>query len=256
MKSYIRVKAYLLILIIVLPSYSQSNNSPVPRESKQLIIVLTDSTSSTKGFLYRCDKKNGTWKLISSKLPIVLGRNGLGWGRGLHQIDSSLLPVKVEGDGKSPAGVFTLSYAFGYAKVETMKNLKFPYIEVTSMLECIDDVKSKYYNQLVNNNEADTIDWQSSEKMYFADVYYEQGIVVDQNINPIEKGAGSCIFLHNWATPNETSAGCTEMAPENLKEIINWLNYSDYPILVQLTEPLYRFYQQQWELPVLENLNP
>lgn len=249
MKNYMSFFIQVFFSCITIHSFAQINSSPVPGESKQMIVVLTDSANSTKGFLYRFEKINGNWKSVKAKIQIVLGRNGLGWGRGLHLIDSSLLPVKYEGDGRSPAGVFTLSYAFGYAKVEEMKNLNFPYIEVTSMLECIDDVNSKYYNQLIYNNEADTIDWQSSERMYFADIYYEQGVVVDQNINPIEKGSGSCIFLHNWAAPNETSAGCTEMAPENMKEIIYWLDYSSYPILVQLTRQLYEKYKVSWHLP-------
>jgi len=89
--------------------------------------------------------------------------------------------------------------------------------------------------------------------MYFADIYYEQGVIVDQNIDPIVKGSGSCIFLHNWSTPDETSAGCTEMEPRNMKEIIYWLDYSSYPILVQLTKQLYDEYKQNWELP--KNIN-
>lgn len=253
MKNYFALLSFGLICLFAPFSSSQDTKTPIPADSRQMIVVVTDSASSTKGFLYRFEKKNGNWELTKEKIPIVLGRNGLGWGRGLQQIDSSLLPVKYEGDGRSPAGVFTLSYAFGYAKVEEMKNLNFPYIGVTSTLECIDDVKSKYYNQLVNNNEADTIDWQSSEKMYFADIYYEQGVVVDQNIDPIVKGSGSCIFLHNWAVPDETSAGCTEMEPANMKEIIYWLDYSEYPVLVQLTKQLYKKYQQDWQLP--QNIN-
>jgi len=85
-------------------------------------------------------------------------------GKGLHKIDSTLLPIKKEGDGKSPAGVFNLTYAFGYAASKEMKGLKINYKEITAMLECIDDVKSEYYNQVINNNEVEKVDWQSSEK--------------------------------------------------------------------------------------------
>ena len=87
------------------------------------------------------------------------------------------------------------------------------------------------------------VDWQSSEKMYFADIWYEQGVVVDQNMDPIINGSGSCIFLHNWSTPDETTAGCTEMEPVNLKKIIYWLDSSANPILVQLTKELYNEYK-------------
>jgi D-alanyl-D-alanine dipeptidase len=255
MKKYILILDSYFILLFSSLSFSQVSNSPIPGDSHQMILVLTDSASATKGYLYRFERKNqdSSWEQLKEKILMVLGRNGLAWGRGLHPIDSTLLPIKKEGDGKSPAGVFTLTYAFGYAASKEMKGLNINYLEITAMRECIDDVKSEYYNQVINNNEVDKIDWQSSEKMYFADIYYEQGVIVDQNINPIEKGAGSCIFLHNWATPDETSAGCTEMAPENMKEIIYWLDYSSYPVLVQLTKQLYEEYQQSWELP--KNIN-
>jgi D-alanyl-D-alanine dipeptidase len=217
--------------------------------------MLTDSSNSTKGYLYRFERdgNESEWESVDGKIPVALGRNGLAWGRGLHPIDTLKLTTKVEGDGKSPAGIFTLTYAFGYAPSTEMTELNINYLEITAMRECIDDVKSQYYNKLVNNNEVDTVDWQSSEKMYFADIYYEQGVVVDQNINPIEKGAGSCIFLHNWATPDETSSGCTEMEPANMKEIIYWLDYSAYPVLIQLTKQLYDYYKQEWDLPI--NIN-
>jgi len=252
-KKFIIPKCFSFFILLFSAFYIPQTigDSPIPGNTRQIILVLTNSISSTKGYLYRFEResRNADWKQSAEKIPIVLGRNGMAWGRGLHEIDSSILDVKTEGDGKSPAGVFTLTYAFGYAPASEMKGLKIPYMEITAMRECIDDVKSEYYNQLVNNNEVETIDWQSSEKMYFADIYYEQGVVVDQNINPIEKGAGSCIFLHNWAAPDETSAGCTEMEPVKMKEIINWLDYSAHPILIQLTQQLYEIYKQTWGLP-------
>jgi D-alanyl-D-alanine dipeptidase len=251
MKRLILTFGNVFIFLFASLSHSQNINSTVPKESRQMILVLTDSASATKGSLYRFERKdqNSNWKLIKEKIPTVLGRNGLAWGRGLHQIDSSRLSIKTEGDGKSPAGIFTLSAAFGYADSKEMRELKIPYIHITEMLECIDDVKSEYYNRLMHRSEVEKVDWQTSEKMYFADIYYEQGVIIDQNVNPIEKGAGSCIFLHNWAASDETSAGCTEMEPANMKKIIYWLDYSAYPILVQLTKQLYEKYQQDWNLP-------
>lgn len=231
---------------------SQSTiDSPVPKNCRQMILVITDSIKSTDGNLlyFERESEKSPWHQISNIIPVVLGRNGLGWGRGLNSIDSSKLLVKTEGDGRSPAGVFNLSAAFGYANAEEMKALKIPYIQITEMLECIDDIKSSHYNQLLLRNEVKEVDWQSSEKMYFSDIWYEQGVIIDHNANPIVREAGSCIFLHNWSLPNETTAGCTEMEPANMKKIIYWLDSSYNPVLVQLTKQLYHEYQQSWGLP-------
>ena len=254
MKKYNFKLKYFSIFILVYSSicFTQTTkDSPIPNNSRQMILVLTDSITSTKGNLFYFERESDrrTWNQISNTIHVVLGRNGLGWGRGLNSIDSSKLPIKTEGDGRSPAGLFKLSSAFGYASPEEMKGLKISYIPITEMRECIDDIKSSYYNQIILRDEVEAVDWQSSEKMYFADIWYEQGAIIDNNTNPIIKGGGSCIFMHNWSLPDETSAGCTEMEPANLTKIINWLDSSANPVIVQLTLQLYSEYQQTWGLP-------
>ena len=241
-----------LILLFSFICFAQpANDLPIPENSRQMILVLTDSITSTNGNLFYFEKQNdeNVWTQINSKIPVVLGRNGLGWGRGLNSIDSSKLPIKTEGDGRSPAGVFELGAAFGYSTAEEIIGLKIPYMPITEIVECIDDIKSDYYNQIVKRDEIKKVDWQSSEKMFFFFFWYQQGVIVNQNTNPTSKGSGSCIFLHNWSQPNETSAGCTEMEPINLKRIIYWLDSSSNPILIQLTKQLFTEYKHIWKLP-------
>ena len=173
-------------------------------------------------------------------------------GSGIH--DSSNIfnyPIKKEGDGRSPAGIFNLSLVFGYETEDQMANLKMPYLQITDMAECIDDVNSEYYNQIVQRDEIENVDWESSEKMKSYDVYYQLGVVVDHNCDPIKKEDGSCIFLHNWLNPNETMAGCTAMDPIQMKEIVDWLNIDRQPILIQLTKQSYNALVEEWELPII-----
>jgi D-alanyl-D-alanine dipeptidase len=254
------MKKYFVIILLFSISnhFSQTkNNFPIPENCRQIILVLTDSIIAANGNLLYFERTSveSKWTQINSTINVVLGRNGLGWGRGLNSIDSSKLPIKNEGDGRSPAGVFKLSAAFGYASSDKMKGLKIPYLPIKELVECIDDIKSSFYNMIVSRDKIKNIDWQSSEKMYFADIWYEQGVVVEQNTNPIINGAGSCIFLHNWSKSNETTSGCTGMAPVNMKKIIYWLDSSANPVLVQLTKQLYKEYQQSWQLPKINTSN-
>lgn len=246
------ISLYILILLfsLIFMPYAQNKQS-VTNNCRQIIVVLTDSASSTKGYFFRFERINNkeNWIQMGNYLQAVLGRNGLGSGNGLETINTSELPTKVEGDGRSPAGIFKLGSAFGYANTYEMNGLKIPYIQITETCECVDDKESEYYNQIVNRNNIDTVDWHSSEKMFFADIWYEQGIVIEYNTNSISHGAGSCIFLHNWSSPNETSAGCTEIEPSELKNIINWLDSSANPLIVQLTKTIYENYKSKWELP-------
>ena len=191
--------------------------------------------------------------LSSKQIPVTIGRNGLARGIGLHdETDILNVPIKEEGDGKSPTGVFSLSSVFGYKPASQMAELRMPYIQITEMVECVDDASSRYYNKIVSSNmlgDEEQVDWGSSEKMIKAGVYYELGVVVDHNVDPTKKRAGSCIFLHNWSNPNERSAGCTCMAPKQLRDIVNWLDAAREPVLVQLTKQLYHDLRKRWALP-------
>jgi len=252
------MKFYLLIILVCLTPFLAFGETPIPSSSQKVILVITDSVEATTGSLYFFERESSKiqWKPSNKVIPISLGRSGLGNGLGLHKFDElSDLPPKQEGDGRSPAGVYKLSSVFGHKTIDQMNNLKMPYIHITEMTECIDDASSEYYNQIVLRNEVQQeseVDWNSSEKMSRAKICYDQGIVVEHNTNPITKSSGSCIFIHNWSKPFETTAGCTVMTPENMKELIYWLDKSKEPVLVQLTKKLYLDLSKSWHLP---NLN-
>ncbi len=245
--------ACLVVALLVAGCEPEPNPgaSPIPDSSGQMVLVLSKSFDASSGTLrwFERDASGGSWEAVGDATPITLGRNGLGLGIGLHEIDPGEMPVKREGDGKSPAGVFRLSSAFGYSPPEQLDELEIPYTHVTELLECVDDVNSGYYNQIVLRDAVDEVDWESSEQMLMDGIWYEKGIVVDHNSNPVRPGAGSCIFLHNWSGPDDTTAGCTAMAPPALTEIVYWLDSDADPVLVQLTESLYGEYQTAWGLP-------
>lgn len=235
-----------------------SEKSPVPTNSSQMILVITDSIPANQGKLIRFERASASasWQQIGAVIPIALGRNGMAWGRGLHTADTTVMPFKREGDGKSPAGVFTLSSAFGQVPVEQFPGIKMPYIYLMDGVECVDDPASRFYNQMVDTARVDTADWRSSEKMWHSGIWYRWGVVVDHNKTPVIPGAGSCIFLHNWSEPGETTAGCTAMAPEQMKSIILWLNPDKHPVLVQLPLSLYQKYRTNWQLPAWDPHEP
>jgi D-alanyl-D-alanine dipeptidase len=223
------------------------------------IMVLTDSINASSGYLYYFERAGAEpdWKMMGNIIPVVLGRSGLGWGIGPH--DSTNIhkyPIKQEGDGRIPAGIFKLSFVFGYKTEEQMLDLKMPYLYITEVIECVDDANSEYYNQIVSTEKIKPakVDWQSSEKMHYYDTYYELGVFVEHNSAPVKLNHGSCIFLHNWANPNETMLGCTAMDPTNMAKIVYWLNIEKQPVLVQLTKESYMILLKKWELPEIINI--
>ena len=252
---------YLLLIfwvVISCTSLNKNSESPVPAASQQMIVVISESFESSAARLYRYQRErdDDSWMLYAETITAIVGKKGMGWGRGLHTKEPLNGPVKREGDGKSPAGVFTLSTAFGFVEPQEMTALKMPYLHIREMVECVDDPNSVHYNSIVDREQVEEVDWQSSERMWRARTWYDQGVFVDHNYDPSEKGAGSCIFLHNWANPQDSTSGCTALDPWNMKDIIIWLDVSKFPVLVQLPEPVYAQLKVDWGLPDLPTDKP
>lgn len=243
------------ILLVFLSCSSGTNDISIPKNCGQLIIVLTPSYDSIDGKLYRFAKddiKNSEWTKISNPINVVVGRNGLAWGRGLHNDFPTDKPVKKEGDKCSPAGIFNLTYAIGLVSQEEMLNLKIPYYQLTESVYCIDDRNSLYYNEIVKIDTIKTIDWQSSVQLSKFKKQFKYGIFVNHNYPSKLKGAGSCIYLHIWKNQSKGTVGCTAMSEANMEEILQWIDSTKNPILIQLPKEEFYKYKKQWALSEIE----
>ena len=215
----------------------------LPADSGQLVVVTTPSWEATTGVLRRFERLGNTWALVADPAPVVVGRRGLGWGKGLHP-DQLTGPRKQEGDGRAPAGVFLLSRTFGYdASVPT----GLPYIQATPDVECVDDAQSRFYNQVLDRSTVEA-DWTSHEEMRREDDLYRLGIIVAHN-DAAEPFEGSYIFLHVWGGADITTVGCTAMPADTMEQIVEWVNQSVRPVLVQLPEAEYERLEAVWDLP-------
>lgn len=243
-----------LLLITTATTLAGENGSPIPEACRQLVLVITPSYEATQGMLHKFqrEKNSAQWKKIGEPIAIVVGRSGLGWGEGLHASIPSDRPLKREGDGRSPAGAFALSTAFGFASTKEMGELHLPYLQITEGLECVDDSASQHYNALVDRAKLNTSDWQSSEKMFLIKHDYRLGVFVEHNTKPSRPGYGSCIFLHIWSGPTEPTIGCTAMDDAEMEAIIKWLRAEAAPVLVQLPQEEYGGVRAEWHLPGLE----
>ena len=55
-------------------------------DTKQLLVVTTKNWSVSTGTLQRYESDGSNWKKVGNAIDIKLGRNGLGWGIGLHEV--------------------------------------------------------------------------------------------------------------------------------------------------------------------------
>jgi D-alanyl-D-alanine dipeptidase len=221
--------------------------------SLQMILVITDDWDAVPGVMRRFARAGvrRSWRAVGSPVPVVVGASGLGWGDGLHGVGSpgEPGPIKHEGDNRSPAGVFRLTTAFGYAPRESASWITMPYVQATDAYKCVDDSASIHYNEMLMAGPGAPIDWRSAEDMHRPDSLYRFGVVVEHNANGREIGHGSCIFLHIWPGPAGNTAGCTAFNSIAMAEVLAWLDPDALPILVQLPRSEYERLRAAWGLP-------
>ena len=244
----------LLLAIFAVAAVAQVKKPEPPAvkppysKSLQAVVVKTGDWSAVTGKAQLFERKTPTaeWKRVGEPFAVVVGRSGLAWG------DYELTPkgaakYKKEGDGNSPAGLFPITASFGIAvKPEAVE---LPYTRLNEWTECVDDVRSNHYNRIVNRMQVGAFDWKSSEKMLAVGDRYALGAFVGYNSYPVQRGNGSCIFLHVWNNATEGTSGCTAMERRDMERLLGWLSPAKTPYLIQLPESEYKAYQKTWKLP-------
>ena len=243
---------FSFLLMSVTPGWAK----PPLSGARQMILVTTANWDSVGGTLQRYERPSGkgAWKAVGEPVPIVVGKSGLAWGQGVYPAQPGT-PIKKEGDGKAPAGIYRIPSLFGYAAAPEATGFHLPYRQATDTLECVDDVNSRYYNRIVDRQKIKRVDWKSSEDMHRKDELYRWGAVVAHNSPRVRKSGGSCIFLHIGQTKEQGgagTAGCTAMREPALLEVLRWLDPARKPLLVQLPQPEYQRLRQPWGLPAAQ----
>jgi len=215
---------------------------------RQLLCVESPAWNATTGTLtlWVRDAAHGAWRQDDKAIPVVLGRSGMRWGRGLHRTPRGVV-VKKEGDGCSPAGVFELDAAFGEMPAAKSGAVRWPWLQMTARHAGVDDPKSRHYNRVVDGAKVQK-DWNSAEDMRPRSGVYRRGVIVRHNWQQ-HPGGGSCIFLHIWDGPRSTTAGCTAMNARDMRRVIAWLDAAKQPRLVQLPAAEWRKYSPVWGMP-------
>ena len=228
-----------------------SVQASVPADSSQLLVTITDDWDAPTGYLYTFVRDESGWQRQPLETPVNIGRSGLAWGIGLHEVQAGI--QKREGDGKAPAGIFYLGDAFGYLP-EVATGMSYQPMDATDF--CIDVPGSPYYNQTVDAQEVGEAAVQGSSEgmrrdIHYGDQQYRKGLFVQHNPENID-GAGSCIFIHLWKKHGAPTAGCTAFAEPTLDRLLVWLDRKAKPVYVALPRSEYVAKRAQWGLPEIE----
>jgi len=128
---------------------------------------------------------------------------------------------------RTPAGVFTLTEAFGRLRDP---GTRLPYQRVDLSSWWVSDVSSPHYNTY---RECSPGAWcgfrQSRSEQLGAISLYSHSLVIDYNRDPIIPGAGSAFFLHE--SEGKATQGCVSITRDELVRILRWLNPRAEPVI-------------------------
>lgn len=242
-----RVPGWLQAWVLLIASSACA--AGVPDDCEQLIVGLAPDWDSMRGVLQRFERTgNRPWQPVGDETPVLFGKHGLAWGRGLAGQEESGLRKK-ERDGRAPAGVFRLGKIYTYDRA-LPPGADFPFHQVTKADAWIDDPSRPDYNRFVTIDDPDhPPPWFAKEKMRHNDFAYRWLVEIRHNSDPPLPNEGSAIFFHIRRGRARPSAGCTTMAEVALVRLITWLRADRHPCYVLLPRSVYEEKARAWRLP-------
>ena len=244
--THARISLFALIFCLACSAHAQLGNSV-----KQVIVARAKGWDSSTALLqaYQRNSAREPWQpVFAQPVPVLLGRGGMAWGRGVFDPPHNRVPYKIEKDWRAPAGVFQLGTLFGYAAAAPA-GARWPYHQVGPFDAYIDDPRHPNYNQHVRVDPGNVPPWFAKQKMRLGDAAYKWMLEIRHNQRPAAPGYGSAIFFHVRRGPTKPSAGCTTMAEDNLVRLIRWLSPAASPHYVLLPEAEYQSLRGKWNLP-------
>ena len=159
-------------------------------------------------------KNKETLKYDDFFLKCCIGKNGL-------------TKSKIEGDKKTPKGIFSLGNLYFRKDRNSKPITKLKCIPINKEMGWCDDPKNKkYYNKLINVNKKIR-----HEKLFRKDSKYDFLIPINYNTKQTRLGKGSAIFIHltNNFKPTE---GCIALKK---KEFLILLKLIDKNTKIKIT---------------------
>lgn len=181
-------------------------------DAQQVLVVRGVSWSSSKATVESFDLVDGSWRRVLGPIPARVGRSGF-------SLDHR------EGDGASPAGVFTLNEAFG---LRADPGSRLPYRQVTLDDWWVSDASSTLYNTWQVGPPASR--WNPAAGEHLAThgpTAYGHAVVIDYNRAPVVAGAGSAMFVHVGGT--KATSGCVALARTSMVALLRWLDPAKHP---------------------------
>lgn len=189
----------------------------VLHRATRLIIVTVPTMTSVKGTLHTFERRTpaaATWMRSGPPEAAVVGSAGVGWSEDYSHLSKKDEPIKHEGDGRTPAGIFRVAGPFGFEQSRLPGYTRL----VQGNSFCVADPTSSLYGKIVGKGVAKLV--KNSEDMS-ATPGLKRGMIVDY---PARRGAkaGSCIFVQVWDGETTGTNARIGMPEDRLTVLQNW----------------------------------
>lgn len=221
----------------------------LPAKSTQCVLATAETWNSSTATVRLYEKSGNAWKPVGEAWQARLGKSGLVWGKGMHPVPKGVV-TKKEGDGRSPAGVFAIGGAWGYA-ASIPKNAALSYKQITSRDLWVEDPGSPKYNEHILLDHEPATPWEKKQQMRQEDDAHSLKLFIAHNAPPnVTANDGSSIFFHIWrGGGSKATAGCTTMEQGKLQWLISKMDPAKRPVYVLLPKEEYGKVKGEWGLP-------
>ena len=132
---------------------------------------------------------------------------------------NGLTNQKLEGDKKTPTGIFKLGNLYYRNDKKIKPETKLKLVKIKKNMGWCNDINSKNnYNKLINTNSNFKY-----EKLFRNDYKYDFFLPIKYNWNKIKKGKGSAIFIH-LTKDYQSTAGCIGLVEKDFLILIKLIN--------------------------------
>jgi L,D-peptidoglycan transpeptidase YkuD (ErfK/YbiS/YcfS/YnhG family) len=201
-----RAIAFLALVTLSVPlTPAQGQTCPEPLAGARRLVLVTSKTMATSAAtaqLFERASPADAWRSLGPAEPVLVGRAGMAWGSGFHQLGQNGEPRKIEGDKRTPAGIYPIGQSFGFSASSRPGHL-----QLAGDTVCVDDPASPAYNTITSRNIVGRA--VHGEDMHSVR-HYRRGLVVDYPTDGKAR-AGSCIFIHVQRSATSPTAGCVAL---------------------------------------------
>ena len=185
-------------------------------DCRQLFVVFNAKASSVVSKLQVYELGDGGWVAVDSlACPCNVGRKGI-----------APYGTKVEGDGKTPTGIFSITHFFSRHPSFASRLEK---INVTRNTIWVDDPNDPLYNSYCEQDPAHP---KKGERLIRNDAQYDYAMVINYNTKERVPRKGSAIFFHVWTRPGSGTAGCVAVDEANILRLLGWIDADKHPMII------------------------